>query len=62
MNQSESVINVDVYLHTKVPLIPFLGLVHFPLALADFVFGGTGRKESYCQIWVYDHHAAFLSD
>ncbi len=46
MNQSESVINADVHFHAEVPLIAFLGLVHFRIALAAFVFGGAGCRDN----------------
>ena len=41
MNQAKRVANVDVHFHADVPLITFLGLVHFRVALATFVLGGT---------------------
>lgn len=42
VDQSRVGINPDVGLHTEVPLVAFLGLMHFRVTLAAAVLGGTG--------------------
>lgn len=46
VDQPESVINVDVHLHTKVPLITYLDLIHFRISLAFFGFCGGGCRNN----------------
>ncbi len=43
VNQARVDINADVCLHAEVPLVSFLGLVHFGITLAVLVLGRTGR-------------------
>jgi len=41
VNQAKSVINADVHLHAKVPLVAFPSLMHLRIALAALILGGT---------------------
>lgn len=62
MDQPESVINADVHLHAEVPLIPFLGLMHFRISFALIVFSGAGRRNnrSVDNAAFAQHQAVFL--
>ena len=44
VHQARVCIHPNMRLHAKVPVITFLGLVHFRVALAGAVLGGTGRR------------------
>ena len=44
MNQAQRVVDADVHLHSEVPLITFLGLMHFRITLACLVLGRTRRR------------------
>jgi len=61
VNQSERVVDSDMHLHTEVPLVAFLGLVHFRIALAAVVLSGTrGRDDGGINNTAFTQHQAVL--
>lgn len=40
----ERVVDTNMHLHAKVPLVAFLGLMYFLMSLAFFIFGGAGCR------------------
>ena len=48
VDQAENVTHAYVHLHTEVPLITFLRLVHLQIALAALVFLSNLRRDKSC--------------
>src|SRR5690554_3249352 len=46
VNQAQSVINANMHFHAEVPFVALLGLMHFRIALAALVLGGTGGRDN----------------
>ena len=45
MDQPGVLVYTDMHLHTEIPLVALLGLVHLWIALSVFVFGGAGSGD-----------------
>ena len=61
VNQSERVVDSDMHLHTEVPLVAFLGLVHFRIALAAVVLSGArGRDDGGINNTPFTQHQTVL--
>lgn len=63
VNQAVSVIHTNMHLHAKVPLVAFLGLVHFRVSLTFLVLGraGCGNNRGVND-GALPHHQALLAE
>ena len=48
MDQAGVLVDADMVLHSEIPLVAPLGLVHLRIPIPLFVLGGAGRSDQGC--------------